>query len=642
MMREELSEKVETVFAEEYAWPLALAVLLLILEASIGEAPKRASARMRALESGPGHVLEKAANASGGGRPCARVSDARSRCIVMTAAPLACVVACAWDPSRPFDREAPPVKDAIAQLDAGDATAAARRSRSTCRPARARRGASACPTRCGGCRTGRSISGSRSFKVGESFGARFGDEEVDAGLSDDVRQKRAAQIACALEIAQHVASDDDRAARSARARPIPRREPRFPRQPTTKRPCARTTRPWRSRPACSTRGDPVGRDAAWNRAIALRRIEDQKDAGNDAAPPPGDSRNDPRRAARATRRGPTRRRRRRGGGGDSGSRRLGARKRRRRRRSAAPAPDAPTRAPLRRRRRRQDERVLDQLENAPTVQEEDAKRRARTTVRCAGWRTSDAARGCWPSRRCSSRASRSSRSPRSRGREPAPDSIFHSTPTSSASATSLHVTLQATVVGRARRAIRSWGPRTGFSVHGDVALDLDVDEHHERRGHEPARADDACGRCARRRSASFTLGPPTVAHRGASATDGAVGHDPRRRRRTGAAPATAAAATGPFDPFGSLFGQLQQQLGQQLGQLPGRAAAARPQSKSQLDPRFALDARPGARRRSCTPWSTRRTSSSASRSRTRCYLYIDGSARSRPQRPARGARRATS
>jgi Ca-activated chloride channel family protein len=40
MMREELSEKVETVFAEEYAWPLGLAVLLLVLEASIGEAPR--------------------------------------------------------------------------------------------------------------------------------------------------------------------------------------------------------------------------------------------------------------------------------------------------------------------------------------------------------------------------------------------------------------------------------------------------------------------------------------------------------------------------------------------------------------------------------------------------------------------------
>jgi Ca-activated chloride channel family protein len=41
MMREELSEKVETVYAEEYAWPLGAAVALLFCEAFIGEAPAR-------------------------------------------------------------------------------------------------------------------------------------------------------------------------------------------------------------------------------------------------------------------------------------------------------------------------------------------------------------------------------------------------------------------------------------------------------------------------------------------------------------------------------------------------------------------------------------------------------------------------
>jgi Ca-activated chloride channel homolog len=45
MMREELSEKVETVYAEEYAWPLGLAVVLLLLEAVVGEAPRRRRAK---------------------------------------------------------------------------------------------------------------------------------------------------------------------------------------------------------------------------------------------------------------------------------------------------------------------------------------------------------------------------------------------------------------------------------------------------------------------------------------------------------------------------------------------------------------------------------------------------------------------
>ena len=41
LMREELSEKVETVYAEEYAWPLGIAVILLVIEALLGEAPRR-------------------------------------------------------------------------------------------------------------------------------------------------------------------------------------------------------------------------------------------------------------------------------------------------------------------------------------------------------------------------------------------------------------------------------------------------------------------------------------------------------------------------------------------------------------------------------------------------------------------------
>jgi Ca-activated chloride channel family protein len=42
-MREELSEKVETVFAEEYMWPLGIALLLLVIEAFVAEAPRKRS-----------------------------------------------------------------------------------------------------------------------------------------------------------------------------------------------------------------------------------------------------------------------------------------------------------------------------------------------------------------------------------------------------------------------------------------------------------------------------------------------------------------------------------------------------------------------------------------------------------------------
>jgi Ca-activated chloride channel family protein len=46
MMREELAEKVETVYAEEYAWPLGVALLLLMAEAAVNEAPTRRRAKL--------------------------------------------------------------------------------------------------------------------------------------------------------------------------------------------------------------------------------------------------------------------------------------------------------------------------------------------------------------------------------------------------------------------------------------------------------------------------------------------------------------------------------------------------------------------------------------------------------------------
>ena len=49
MMREELSEKVETVYAEAYAWPLGLAVILLVAEALLAEAPRRRRSRGASL-----------------------------------------------------------------------------------------------------------------------------------------------------------------------------------------------------------------------------------------------------------------------------------------------------------------------------------------------------------------------------------------------------------------------------------------------------------------------------------------------------------------------------------------------------------------------------------------------------------------
>ncbi len=56
MMKEELSEKVETVYDEVYAWPLGIAVLFFVAEALLREAPKRS----RPKGAAPPLVDEKA------------------------------------------------------------------------------------------------------------------------------------------------------------------------------------------------------------------------------------------------------------------------------------------------------------------------------------------------------------------------------------------------------------------------------------------------------------------------------------------------------------------------------------------------------------------------------------------------------
>jgi hypothetical protein len=131
-------------------------------------------------------------------------------------------------------------------------------------------------------------------------------------------------------------------------------------------------------------GDGIGRDAAYNRAIALRRIEEEqnRDAGApdtgapdapdqqpDASDDPGDAGNqdpngqdggkpDPETPDAGGDGGADPQGQDAGGGGQDAG--------------APPPPSEPQRAPS----VNQDERILDMLEDAPTLQEHDAKNRA--------------------------------------------------------------------------------------------------------------------------------------------------------------------------------------------------------------------------------------------------------------------------
>ncbi len=307
------------------------------------------------------------------------------------------VVACGWNPSRPFDREAPAVSTAIRELDAGNVDAATRALEDYLSTGACSEGNIGTPDLVKKRPDGAFDLGLSLFRIGEAFGRRFGEEVDQGGEKADpaIRTARTNQVDCALRIVRAVAelapvpgpyaTESERAGAPielrARARYLEgnllflneQYEDAVKAYDKALTLC----------PGQVDAGDAVGRDAAWNRAIALRRIEDQKDAGPDAAQ---DASQDAAQDGAGDGASPD------GGspdgggdsgadGGDSGSKEPdggadgggpdGGQD------SATPPRDPPDAGPPPPpSKANQDERMLDQLENAPTVQQELAKKAA--------------------------------------------------------------------------------------------------------------------------------------------------------------------------------------------------------------------------------------------------------------------------
>jgi hypothetical protein len=287
--------------------------------------------------------------------------------------------ACGWDPSRPFDREAPSVQRAVRDFDAGDAAAAAAvledyLSTGTCKD-----GNIGTPEVLAKRPDGTFDLGLSLFKIGEQFGRRFGEEEVEAGVSGDTRDQRHAQIECARRLVEIVASSPST---SSELRPRARYlEGNLAFLDGAYEDAVRAyDEALVLAPGMADGGDGVGRDAAYNRAIALRRIEDRKDAGNDASSndaghdgAAGDSGNAPRDAGGGEPDGSN-------GGKDAGRDADSPQQDHPDAAPPPPPPDAgatppPPASP------NEDERMLDQLEGAPTLQQEEAKRSGKKRVR---------------------------------------------------------------------------------------------------------------------------------------------------------------------------------------------------------------------------------------------------------------------
>lgn len=309
------------------------------------------------------------------------------------------VAACGWDPSRPFERDAPQVREALRHYDGGEAGAAAELLQDYLLTGACQEGNIGTPLRVRERPNGSFDLGLALFKIAEAYGRRFGDEESDAGsLDPNLKGTRAGQVECALRVVRAIAED--------------------PSQPTSLRARARylegnllfLTSAYKEAvaaydhaielvPAMDDGGpigaaadagpstyvpDPVGRDAAWNRAVALRRIEDKKDAGNDASPPDGGDgdggSDDPSKDGGGDQGNDGGKDENEDAGGKQGDGDAGKDE------DAGGDPEPPkdepkdepdAGAPPPPSRQSQDDRILDQLENAPTVQQEAAKKQAK-------------------------------------------------------------------------------------------------------------------------------------------------------------------------------------------------------------------------------------------------------------------------
>jgi hypothetical protein len=371
LMTEELSERVETVYADVYAYPLALALLLLALETLIPEAPARRQPKTPAPP------------------PPAKKRERRRRRTGATAAGAAAaffpvlLVGCERV-NELFVRDAPAVNDAIEAMDAGDAGAAVSLLSEYLSTGKCENGNIGTPESVRSLPNAAFDLGLGLFKIAERYGKRFEEEPTpsDGGLSPSEEAelaKRSAEIECALRIVRLTAGDQ--------SVPIDLRARAFYLagnleflRHAYKDAVVAYDASLRLVPGLpEDAGDGIGRDAAYNRAIAQRRIEESErdagppDASPDSGPPEAGADSGPEDGGDQNEQGDA------GNDGDGGANEP----------DGGPPPDAGQDGggqdqqkdqPNEQKDQQQqpsvsqDERLLDQLEQAPTFQEQRARR----------------------------------------------------------------------------------------------------------------------------------------------------------------------------------------------------------------------------------------------------------------------------
>jgi Ca-activated chloride channel family protein len=213
MMTEELSERVETVYADVYAYPLGIALLLLALEAFVPEVrPRR---RRVAEEKSKAKTLQVAFEASadhaGAGAPKTRTrrldrigANALLPFLLFVALWQAASACNSPAVDRAFTRNAPEVDEAISDLEGHDAGAAERRLTGYLGLAPCREGTiNASPALADKAQASFDL-GLVLFRIGEKFGRRFGEDPGQAEEDAHLLAKRSGEVACATSVVREL------------------------------------------------------------------------------------------------------------------------------------------------------------------------------------------------------------------------------------------------------------------------------------------------------------------------------------------------------------------------------------------------------------------------------------------------------
>jgi len=298
-----------------------------------------------------------------------------------------------WDPQDPFTHLAPEVNEALGALDAGAPERAAELLEAYLGTGACTEGSLALPDRARKLPHASFDLGLALFALGERFGKPFGQEpprppkgpKGETAPLDPEEQQRDAQVRCALVLVEAIATDPQvptelraRAAYLAGNLEFSRRG--------YEAAVKRYDQALALVPGLPEGEgvDGIGRDAAWNRSIAQRRLEEEKATQPPPEPPPEQPKEDPK-PKDEDKKDPEQEQEKKDEPKPEPPKSESQDKE-----PPPPAPSAsaapgdqnpegepkPGEGPAEERQVPPEDRILDQLEEAPTYQEQEAKQRA--------------------------------------------------------------------------------------------------------------------------------------------------------------------------------------------------------------------------------------------------------------------------